>query len=137
MRPTDGWTARHVEERRRHSVDELLAEWDRIGPLAGSGLTDAQIFGPNLAADVICHEADVREALGLPRVDREHWQPLLEVMVLFLRKQLRHTTTLLIRDEQRQQWSCGSGEPATLLSTHGYELLRASFSRRSMRQIAA
>lgn len=55
----------------------------------------------------------------------------------FLQKQLRHNTTLLIGDEQGHQWSCGSGEPATLLRVVGYELLRATFSRHSQRQIAA
>ncbi|HET6732100.1 maleylpyruvate isomerase family mycothiol-dependent enzyme [Mycobacterium sp.] len=135
--PGEQWTARHVEERRHYSIGELLDEWGRIGPAAESTLTDEQIFGPNMAADAICHEADLHEALGLPRVDREHWQPFLEVMMLFLGKQLRHNRTLIIRDEQGQQWSCGSGEPATLLRADGYELLRATHSRRSQRQIAA
>jgi uncharacterized protein (TIGR03083 family) len=85
--PGDQWTARHVEERRRHSVGELLVEWDRVGLAAESTLTEEQIFGPNMAADVICHEADLHEALGLPRVDREHWQPFLDVMMLYLRQQ--------------------------------------------------
>jgi uncharacterized protein (TIGR03083 family) len=135
--PGEQWTARHVAERRRHSVGELLVEWDRVGPAAESTLTEDQIFGPNMAADVICHEADLHEALGLRRVDREHWQPFLEVMMLYLRKQLRHSTTVLIRDEEGQQWSCGSGEPTTLLRADGYELLRAAHSRRSQRQLAA
>jgi uncharacterized protein (TIGR03083 family) len=134
---SEPWTARHVAERRCHSVGDLLAEWDRIGPAAEFCLPQQQVYGPNLAADLICHEADLREALGLARVDREHWDPFLEVMMLFLRKQLRHTPTLLIRDEQGQQWSCGSGEPTTMLRADGYELLRATFSRRSQRQIAA
>lgn len=133
----DQWTARHVEERRYNPIDELLAEWARVGPAADACLTDDQIFGPNLAADAICHEADLREALGLPHVDREHWQPFLEVLMLHLGRRLRHFTTVLIRDERGQQWHCGSGQPATRLHTHGYELLRASFSRRSQRQIAA
>jgi len=135
--PGEQWTARHVEERRCRSVGELLDEWERIGPVAGSTLTEEQIFGPNMAADAICHEADLHEALGLPRVDRAHWQPFLNVMMLFPRKQLRHSTTLLIRDEQGQQWSCGSGEPTTLLRADGYELLRATHSRRSQGQVAA
>lgn len=134
---SDQWTARHVEERRHHSVGELLDEWDRIGPLAESTLTEEQIFGPNLAADVICHEADLHEALGLSRVDREHWEPFLEVMMRFVQKQLRHSTTLLIRDEEGQQWSCGSRGPTTMLCADGYELLRATYSRRSQGQIAA
>jgi uncharacterized protein (TIGR03083 family) len=135
--PGEQWTARHVAERRRHTVGELLVEWDRVGPAAESTLTEEQIFGPNMAADVTCHEADLHEALGLPRVDREHWQPFLEVMMLYLRKQLRHNATVLIRDEEGQQWSCGSGEPTTLLRADGYELLRAAHSRRSRSQIAA
>jgi hypothetical protein len=44
---------------------------------------------------------------------------------------------VLIRDEEGQQWSCGSGEPTTLLRADGYELLRAAHSRRSQHQIAA
>jgi uncharacterized protein (TIGR03083 family) len=135
--PGDLWTARHVDERRHHSVGELLDEWECIAPRAESTLTEEQIFGPNMAADAICHEADLREAMGLPRIDREHWQPFLEAMMLYLRKQLRHNMTLLIRDEHGQQWSCGSGEPTTLLRADGYELLRATHSRRSQRQIAA
>jgi uncharacterized protein (TIGR03083 family) len=135
--PGEQWTARHVEERRGRSVGELLDEWERIGPVAESTLTEEQIFGPNIAADAICHEADLHEALGLPRVDREHWNPFLEAMMLYLRSQLRDSATVLIRDEEGQQWSCGSGESTTLLRADGYELLRAAHSRRSRSQIAA
>lgn len=134
---TDEWTERHVGERRDKSIAELMAEWDRIGPAAQGTLTDDQIRGPNLAVDLICHEADLREALGLCRVDREHWQPFLDVMMLRLGRELRHMSSLVICDEQGRQWSCGSGTPATLLRVDGYELLRASYSRRSLRQIAA
>lgn len=134
---TDEWTERHVGERRPNSIAELMAEWDRIGPAAQDTLTDDQIRGPNLAVDLICHEADLREALGLCRIDRDHWQPFLDVMMLRLGRELRHMTSLVIRDEHGRQWSCGSGMPVTLLRADGYELLRASYSRRSRRQIAA
>jgi uncharacterized protein (TIGR03083 family) len=134
---SDQWTARHVRERRQNSVGELMAEWDRIAQAADASLTDDQLYGPNLAVDTICHEADLREALGLPRVDREHWQPFLDVTMMYLGRQLRRSTSLVIEDEQGQQWSCGSGQPTTLLRADGYELLRANLSRRSLRQIAA
>ncbi|BBY56973.1 maleylpyruvate isomerase family mycothiol-dependent enzyme [Mycolicibacterium sarraceniae] len=134
---SDEWTARQVRERRRNSVGQLMDEWDRISAAADASLTDEQLYGPNLAIDTICHEADLREALGLPRVDRQHWQPFLDVTMLYLGRQLRRSTTLLVVDDQDQQWSCGSGEPMTLLRADGYELLRANLSRRSLRQIAA
>ncbi|OBK70826.1 hypothetical protein A5651_20545 [Mycobacterium sp. 1274761.0] len=135
--PGEQWTARHVAERRHRPVGELLDEWERIGPAAESTLTEEQIFGPNIAADVICHESDLHEAFGLARVDREHWNPLLDAMTLFLRKRLHRSSTLLIRDDEGQQWNFGSGEPTTVLRVDGYELLRAMHSRRSRRQIAA
>ncbi|PND55641.1 hypothetical protein CRM90_21490 [Mycobacterium sp. ENV421] len=134
---SDQWTARHVRERRRNSIEELMAEWDRIGGAADATLTDEQLYGPNLAIDTICHEADLHEALGFPRVNREHWQPFLDVTMLYLGRQLRRSTTLLIVDDQDLQWCCGSGEPMTLLRADGYELLRANLSRRSLNQIAA
>ncbi len=134
---SDQWTARHVRERRRTAVGELMDEWDRISAAADASLADEQLYGPNLAIDTICHEADLHEALGLPRVDREHWQPFLDVTMAYLGRQLRHSTCLIIEDEQGQQWSCGSGQPTTRLRADGYELLRANLSRRSLRQIAA
>jgi len=134
---SDQWTARHVRERRSKSIGALMDEWDRIGQAADATITDEQLYGPNLAIDTICHESDLHEALGLPRVDREHWQVFLDVTMLYLGKQLRRSTTLLIVDDDGRQWSCGSGEPMTLLRADGYELLRANLSRRSLSQIAA
>lgn len=134
---SEQWTQRHVDERRDRSVQLLLAEWDRFGPAVEAGLAGRKMTGPNLAADVICHEGDLHEALGLGRVDREHWQPFLEVMMRFVRGQLRTSTALSIIDDQGQQWNCGSGESAAVVRADGYELLRASFSRRSRGQIAA
>jgi hypothetical protein len=44
---------------------------------------------------------------------------------------------VVIRDEHDQQWCFGAGEPRTMLTFDGYELLRGMFSRRSQRQIAS
>ncbi|OBK87322.1 maleylpyruvate isomerase family mycothiol-dependent enzyme [Mycolicibacter sinensis] len=133
--PGDSWTARHVAERRERPVEELLAEWERAAPAVESSLP-RQYKGPNLAADAICHEADLHEALGLPRTGREHWQPFLEVMVQLPGRRLADTATLVITDELGQQWRSGSGASVLELRADGYELLRGVFSRRSRRQIA-
>lgn len=135
--PSDRWTARHVAERQHDSVESLLAEWQRVAPVIEGGLAGLRFTGPNVCADLICHEADLREALDLPRMDRAHWhEPFLTVMMRLLALRLRPITSVLIRDEHGSAWLCGSTEPTASLRADGYELLRAMFSRRSRRQIA-
>ena len=135
--PGDTWTARHVAERHGAALDELLAEWDRLGPTIEGGLVGQRFTGPNIAADLICHEADLRETFGLGRADRAHWyDPFLGVMMLFLGRQLRDVASVVVRDEH-SEWRCGSGDITATVQTDAYELLRAMFSRRSRRQIAA
>lgn len=136
--PGPEWTARHVAERRGTSREALLREWDAVGDIIETGLVGQRFTGPNIAADLICHEADLREAFGLGRVDRTHWHdPFLEVMMRLLNQRLRHTATVLVHDESGRQWQCGSSELAASVRVDGYELLRAMFSRRSRRQISA
>ena len=136
--PADPWTARHVNERRNTSLDALLAEWHRLGPTIETGLVGQRFTGPNIAADLICHEADLHETLHLGRTDRAHWHdPFLEVMMLLLDQRLRGVATLTVHDEHNTRWHCGAGDLTATLHADGYELLRAMFSRRSRRQIAA
>ena len=133
--PGDEWTARHVGERRQRSISALLAEWDLVAPRAQASCA-GEVRGPNLGLDIICHEGDLHEALGLGRPERDHWQPALDVMVGFLGRRLKQPATLVIREGHGQQWHFGDGEPRTMLTIDGYELLRGMFSRRSQRQIA-
>lgn len=133
--PGQSWTARHVAERRDRPVHALLEEWERASPAVEASLPE-RFAGPNLAADAICHEADLREALGLTRIDREHWQLFLDALARTPGRHLPDTEALVITDELGQQWRCGSGESVTELRADGYELLRGLFSRRSRRQIA-
>jgi len=135
--PGDTWTARHVAERRDATLDDLLAEWHSLGPIIEGGLAFQRFTGPNIAADLICHEADLRETFGMGRADRAHWyDPFLEVMMHMLERRLRDVASVVVRDEQ-SEWHCGSGDMTATVQTDGYELLRAMFSRRSRRQIAA
>jgi len=135
--PSAEWSQRHVDERRHRTIGELLDEWDEIAPAIESMLTDDMMLRPNIVADTVCHECDLREALGLAPLDRVYWQPFLDVMMGHLRHRLRGDATVIIRDQHGEQWMCGTGEPTTLLRADGYELLRAAYSRRSQRQIAS
>jgi uncharacterized protein (TIGR03083 family) len=67
--PGEAWTAAQIERGRGRSVADLLAEWDDDGAIldgvfsgANGGMLSAGIF------DVHSHEADLRQALGLPLV---------------------------------------------------------------------
>lgn len=136
--PGPAWTARHVAERTGLPVDQLLTEWEHAAPAVETSLAGQKFTGPSLAADVICHEGDLREALGLSRVDRDHWhQQFLDVFLLLLGQRLGESATVQIQDEHGQEWQCGSGEPVIRLDVDGYELLRAMFSRRSRGQISS
>ena len=72
-RDRDAMTARHVTDRRGRSVRELLQEWDDDAAVLAPALTgDRPMPGdlsPMIAAiavnDVVVHEGDVREALGI------------------------------------------------------------------------
>lgn len=135
---SDEWTERHVAERRDRPLAELLAEWDRAAPAVEADLAGQRFTGPNAAADLICHESDLHEALGLGPVDREHWDsPFLATMMLLLGSRLKGIAAVTVTDERGHSWHCGSGETVAALRADGYELFRGMFSRRSRRQIAA
>jgi len=65
--PGDAWTAAQVERARGRSIADLLAQWDDDGAVldavfsgANGGMLSAGVF------DVHTHEADLRNAFGLP-----------------------------------------------------------------------
>lgn len=64
------WTAQQVEARRAVPLDELLAEWDREGPVFAGGLRlfGAEV-GAHFVADLHAHHTDVLAALGRPGDD--------------------------------------------------------------------
>jgi len=118
---TPDWTARHVAERRDHTVPALLAEWHEVGPVVDASLVGQQFTGPGLAPDLICHEADLREALGVPPVHRAHWHDqFLPKMMALLTSLLRPLTEIVIQDDCGCQWRCGAGEITDVLQVDGY-----------------
>ena len=62
---TDEWTAKQVDARRDRSIDEVVAEWDEIGPGMEELLPlidEAQAL--SVVGDIAAHEMDVWGALG-------------------------------------------------------------------------
>ncbi|MFY1636770.1 maleylpyruvate isomerase family mycothiol-dependent enzyme [Solwaraspora sp. WMMB335] len=142
--PSDEYTASQVERRRDLTVDELLAGWEKAEPrfverMGGWGRWNAPVH------DLLCHEADLRGALDLPRLPDEAWQASLDDWPSFLvecapilsRRWAMLDDAVLARVGDRE-YVLGVGTPsATVEVPDGYDLWRALFGGRSRQQIAS
>jgi uncharacterized protein (TIGR03083 family) len=108
--PSPEWTARHVGERRRLPVADLVVELQSH--------TDAIVVAvagnprPALVWDIAVHHTDLHEALGLPRMPEHLWLPVVEALGPRL-------------------------APGLADRVPPYELFRGAFSRRSRAQMHA
>lgn len=65
--PGEEWTAAQVQRSASRSIAELLAEWERTGPLMEGFLSSpAGVHASAAVMDIHTHEADLRHALGVP-----------------------------------------------------------------------
>jgi len=130
-----GWTARQVEERQGRSVEELLAEWDEVGPQAEAALPSLGGVGWRFVYDITLHDDDLREALGLPLGEGGTHVVVLDGLVKRVGAQLQGLPPLRFRAGE-QTWVLCEAEPATELrvDTAG-ELSRVLGGRRSEEQI--
>ena len=142
--PPDVVTAVGVEQRRGRPAADVVAEWDKAGLLLEERLAIWGRWGAPVH-DLLCHEADIRGALMLPRMPEDGWGASLEEFPPFLvefepilsrRWSLPDTGTLVVRAGDRT-YQLGSGDPsASVTVPEPYELWRAMFGRRSRRQMA-
>lgn len=134
--PDGKWTERHVTERRDRDVSELILEWDEISAQMSVLLRGTKKLEPNMVGDIICHEADLYEALNLPRADRKHWDLVLEVLMRSLTRRYADGELVTVRDESGREWRIGVDGVSTIeVKVLGYELLRSLLGRRSRREI--
>src|SRR5947209_3979434 len=62
---TDSWTAAQVDARRATPLEELVAEWDEVGPKYAAIIDDFPgQYRRQAIGDVAVHEQDIRGALG-------------------------------------------------------------------------
>lgn len=133
--PTPRWTAAHVGAREGRSLDELLAEWDEVGPVVEARLA-ARELGSMIVYDVLTHECDLRETFGLGRPPRDDVDAAARIATKGVVKGFTGPGTLVVRSGG-QEWIGGGGEPRMVLTVEPYELLRGLISRRSRRQMRA
>jgi uncharacterized protein (TIGR03083 family) len=129
------WTARQVEQRRGHSVAQLVEEWRATAEPLRAWMRE---HGPRPLGDVIIHEQDLRGALGVPggkdsggvALIRDRFAPRVGAG-------LPEGTTLGLVGKQ-WSWASDDGDPEqadVVLHADEFELHRASLARRSADQI--
>ncbi|PWD51413.1 hypothetical protein C8046_12870 [Serinibacter arcticus] len=130
--PGRSWTNRQVVERRSRTTAELASELRAsAGRMPAGTLTAA---GPTPVWDLLTHEADLREALDLPRAPAATWELLLPLVVAVIGGRPR-VRGFEVRTTQAS-WRVGVPTALVTLDGDDYELLRILFSRRSTEQIA-
>ncbi len=135
---TDPWTQEQVDIRRGRSLEEVLVEWEQLGPkveaaLAGGHLPD------QLLADTVTHEQDLRGAFDEPGYRDD---PALLAGLRFLFDSLAGAggstelppVKVISGPYQRL---IGDGEPQATLTVEPFELMRSFTGRRSLEQVKA
>ncbi len=132
--PDDAWTAGQVRDRAGTDLETVLAEWSRAVDAVVAAL-DERRMPPNIALDVLCHEADIVEAAGAPAPPEQDWAPAAQWMAKGVIGRLSGPGTLIVRTGGAELRG-GAGDGATATVEVGpYELFRGLFSRRSRAQI--
>ena len=137
---TDPWTATQVEERRSKTLEEVLSEWDDVGPQVEALLPSFPEWAANqLVFDQLSHEHDIADALGLPAPEEARAEgPALDFAanVLTGRAEQLGLPPLNIVCGDRTWSSSGEGAGATLtLGT--VDLLRSVTGRRTAEEVKA
>ncbi len=141
------WTARHLEERKDRSLDQLLEEWNRSSielaammrgdkPWPGDGVVFADRV---LLTDATVHQQDIFGALGI-KDGRESAGIKISLSGYIAIMGLRLATAGLpgIRfDVGDKSYTAGGDEPAATVGASRFEFFRAMSGRRSPQQIKA
>jgi uncharacterized protein (TIGR03083 family) len=121
-------------------IDELLAEWDRIGVVLDP-LVDGSATVPDrkLLMDAFTHEWDLRRALGgdVP-ADHPAYPNALDLVATGFSVSVReHRLPALRIQTGGLRWSAGDGQLVARLSAHRNDLYRSLTGRRTHAQIAS
>lgn len=139
------WTAAQVSSRADRTRASLVDEWAFLVPRVGGVLDDPaaaglpEHFGRMPLMDLVCHECDLREALGAPRpLDEEDWTVLAQHRrwVLGLELEEAGIEGVEVRTDEGDHWD-GSGPAAASVRLPRYELWRSLTGRRTRAQVRA
>jgi uncharacterized protein (TIGR03083 family) len=130
----DEWTAKHVSDRRKATIDEVLSEWDQSSVLFEPRLDEAGNRLPTAVMDAVAHEHDIRGALNLPG-NRDD-PAVLASASLFSKVWSKKIDQAGLAPIGIAGGS-SDGQSVGRYEGSPFELFRAAFGRRSQRQIEA
>jgi uncharacterized protein (TIGR03083 family) len=130
--PTPEWTSGHVQRGAGVSTEDLLETWSALSADTERVVDEFTVWPA--AMDVVCHEHDVRGALGdAGGRDNE----FIGVAAKVLLGSMNPSRPLVIETESKQfRVGPDEGKPITLRTT-SWEAFRWRFGRRSRAQLAA
>ena len=132
---SDPWTAAQVDARRGHTLSELLAEWDEVGPAFEQALGGApEVMAGQAVFDAMTHEHDIRLALGEAGA-RE--SDAVEVAFDWATDgRTRANLPALRFVTEAGEATGGAGDPIATVSTSRFEIVRAVTGRRTAQEVA-
>ena len=137
---TEPWTAVQVEERRSRTVDEVVGEWEDVGAQVEGLVPSFPEWAANqMVFDVLSHEHDVADALGLPPPDGQQAEgPALDFAVnaFVARAESLHAPALTVVSGGRK-WSAQGEGPEATLTAAPMDLMRSLTGRRTAEEIRA
>jgi uncharacterized protein (TIGR03083 family) len=130
--PGEDMTAEQVERHRADPGDRLLARWDELAPPFEQIVGDARIW--RAAFDVVCHEHDVRTALGRPGARDD---ALITEAARLLVEELDVGATIVVDLGDRTLTSRPGPAGTYRLATSAFEVFRLRLGRRTRDQVMA
>jgi uncharacterized protein (TIGR03083 family) len=141
------WTARQVNEREGHSLEELLQEWKSSATELTAMMRGEKKWSENMlpfvdsviVTDAAVHQQDIFGALGIERA-RENTGIRIGLAAYVVGIGWRLAVAKLPPvgfDVGDKTYVAGEGEPETTVRASRYELFRAMSGRRNPEQIAA
>jgi uncharacterized protein (TIGR03083 family) len=133
---SEPWTQAQVDKRRGTPPADLVAEWDKTGPVFEAMLSSApaEISGQALF-DAVTHEHDLRHALGRPGARDS--DAIEHAWTWFVGARAAAGGTGLRFLTEHDDVVAGAGKPAATVRASRFEVLRAATGRRSASEIAA
>lgn len=131
---------REILPRRKASTAEVFDEWMAVSPQFEKVVASVEVpLAGGIVGDFICHEHDIRGAIGRPG---ERSSPEARLgLDIYARSMARRVSAanlpaLVIR-AGGHEWLAGDGDPVATVSAEPFEMFRALTGRRTKEQVAA